>query len=254
MDFAELISTIMREKSFTIEEMAKELDLSVSYLRKIVNHTFAKPLPYACAKIMEYCQNNNLTEYHLDWNQVLYDFLNENKCGKEYSWIEDIDTNGNVRLLHKKCKRITAVPMKSFTLKTSFCIHCWIEKNCANRPYVIHPNSYTSEYKVDCKRCGRTYTVSYDQLKKGQYICDACNPKAFTKEDSEDIISLEEYESFDIFDVCSTDVSDIDGDGNSTKAFYDALFEVMLKYGTITKEQKEKMLSIVDKHTNNDTK
>lgn len=174
MVFNELIRQILSEQDCDEHKLAHELDCTPVQIRNLRDGKSKLPNSNTCRKIFRYCDRYGIDYSFIDWNDIAYTLFIDQDWISEYTWLEDLDSSNYITLKHNKCGKTTKVPFSTFNaVRTTPCIHCWVQK-------YVPLDSYTVELSEDsCKHkfthsCGYSYDVTYEQIKQKKFKCVRC--------------------------------------------------------------------------------
>lgn len=173
MIFKEVIQQILFESGFDKKELADELGISFLQVENLRTGVTKKPSERIYQKLQDFCKKNNI-ELDVDWNDVLYDIFENSSWKGEYVWYSDLNSDNFVTLRHRECGKKTLVPLDAFGGSSTPCIHCWVEKYVSSEVYSYTLSEHDHEHIFEHK-CGHSYTVTYDEIKRKKFRCPKCS-------------------------------------------------------------------------------
>ncbi len=174
MVFSELITNILTTRNINARQLGEAIGVTGQTISNLKAGRVLKPDAKTCEALLSYCKSYGIDTSELNWNDVIRGYFLKSKYASDYEWISDVDENANICLRHKKCRRITTVPIMSLDGVSTPCISCWVRSYMAQDAYSITLNSYKTEFPIRHNRCGHTYNVSYEQIKQKKYFCPVC--------------------------------------------------------------------------------
>ena len=174
MVFSELITNILTIRNINARQLGEAIGVTGQTISNLKTGRVLKPDAKTCEALLSYCKSYGIDTSELNWNDVIRGYFLKSKYASDYEWISDVDEHANICLRHKKCRRITTVPIMSLDGVSTPCIYCWTRSYMAQDAYSIKINSYTTEFPIRHNRCGHTYNVFYEQIKQKKYFCPVC--------------------------------------------------------------------------------
>lgn len=174
MIFSELIKQMQVERCLKCAQLAEELGISYPYMKKLRDGTVKLPNKETIDKLYQYCNRNNI-DFEIDWNDVLYDILANSAKSKDYEWMDDLDSSGCVAIKHKFCGRITRVPILAFKGNGELCLWCSFHPYISGGKYTVNLFERSGWCKFVHNKCGYTYYVSYENIKRKKHGCPRCD-------------------------------------------------------------------------------
>lgn len=174
MVFKELIKQILNERECDEHELARELDCTPLQIRNLRDGKSKLPNSDTCKKIFRYCDKYGIDYSFIDWNDIAYTLFIDQDWISEYTWLEDLDRSNYILLKHNQCGKKTKVPFSTFNIvRTIPCIHCWVQKYVPLDSYTVElsEDGYKHQFK---HTCGRSYKVTYEQIKQKKFKCAHC--------------------------------------------------------------------------------
>ena len=174
MVFKELIKQILKERECDEHELARELDCTPLQIRNLRDGKSKLPNSDTCKKIFRYCDKYGIDYSFIDWNDIAYTLFIDQDWISEYTWLEDLDRSNYILLKHNQCGKKTKVPFSTFNIvRTIPCIHCWVQKYVPLDSYTVElsEDGYKHQFK---HTCGRSYKVTYEQIKQKKFKCAHC--------------------------------------------------------------------------------
>ncbi len=174
MVFKELIKQILKERECDEHELARELDCTPLQIRNLRDGKSKLPNSDTCKKIFRYCDKYGIDYSFIDWNDIAYTLFIDQDWISEYTWLEDLDRSNYILLKHNQCGKKTKVPFSTFNIvRTIPCIHCWVQKYVPSDSYTVElsEDGYKHQFK---HTCGRSYKVTYEQIKQKKFKCAHC--------------------------------------------------------------------------------
>ena len=174
MVFKELIKQILKERECDEHELARELDCTPLQIRNLRDGKSKLPNSDTCKKIFRYCDKYGIDYNFIDWNDIAYTLFIDQDWISEYTWLEDLDRSNYILLKHNQCGKKTKVPFSTFNIvRTIPCIHCWVQKYVPLDSYTVElsEDGYKHQFK---HTCGRSYKVTYEQIKQKKFKCAHC--------------------------------------------------------------------------------
>ena len=174
MVFKELIKQMLKERECDEHELARELDCTPLQIRNLRDGKSKLPNSDTCKKIFRYCDKYGIDYNFIDWNDIAYTLFIDQDWISEYTWLEDLDRSNYILLKHNQCGKKTKVPFSTFNIvRTIPCIHCWVQKYVPLDSYTVElsEDGYKHQFK---HTCGRSYKVTYEQIKQKKFKCAHC--------------------------------------------------------------------------------
>ena len=174
MIFNDLIKQILKEQKCDEHELARELDCTPAQIRNLRDGKSKLPNSQTCRKIFRYCDKHSIDYSFIDWNDIAYTIFIEQGWINEYTWLEDLDKSNYILLKHNECGKKTKVPFSTFNIpRTTPCIHCWVKKYVPLDTYKVELSEENYKHKFT-HSCGRSYEVTYEQIKQKKFKCARC--------------------------------------------------------------------------------
>lgn len=174
MVFNELIKQILKEQECDEHELARELDCTPVQIRNLRDGKSKLPNSHTCRKIFRYCDKHGIDYSFIDWNDIAYTLFIDQDWISEYTWLEDLDKSNYILLKHNECGKKTKVPFSTFNIpRTTPCIHCWVKKYVPLDTYTVELSENAYKHKFT-HSCGRSYEVTYEQIKQKKFKCARC--------------------------------------------------------------------------------
>ena len=174
MVFKELIKQILKERECDEHELARELDCTPVQIRNLRDGKSKLPNSDTCKKIFRYCDKYGIDYSFIDWNDIAYTLFIDQAWINEYTWLEDLDRSNYILLKHNICGKKTKVPFSTFNIaRTIPCIHCWVKKYVPMDSYTVELSEDSYKHKF-MHTCGRSYNVTYEQIKQKKFKCAHC--------------------------------------------------------------------------------
>ena len=174
MVFNELIKQILKEQECDEHELARELDCTPVQIRNLRDEKSKLPNSHTCRKIFRYCDKHGIDYSFIDWNDIAYTLFIDQDWISEYTWLEDLDKSTYILLKHNECGKKTKVPFSTFNIpRTIPCIHCWVKKYVPLGTYKVELSEDNYKHKFT-HSCGRSYEVTYEQIKQKKFKCARC--------------------------------------------------------------------------------
>ena len=111
MLFSELIEKILQKRNISARDLGEEIGVTGATISNILSGRIIKPQGETCKKLLGYCQQYGIDTSELDWNEIIHLYFISSKYAREYDWVSDVDEFGTLKLRHKRCGRITTVPI-----------------------------------------------------------------------------------------------------------------------------------------------
>ena len=174
MIYNDLIKQILKEQKCDEHELAHELDCTPAQIRNLRDGKSKLPNSQTCRKILRYCDKHNIDYSFIDWNDIAYTLFIDQNWINEYTWLEDLDKSNYILLKHTECGKKTKVPFSTFNIpRTTPCIHCWVKKYVPLDTYKVELSEDNYKHKFT-HSCGRSYEVTYEQIKQKKFKCARC--------------------------------------------------------------------------------
>ena len=174
MIFNDLIKQILKEQTRDEHELARELGCTTAQIRNLRDGKSKLPNSQTCRKIFRYCDKHSIDYSFIDWNDIAYTLFIDQDWINEYTWLEDLDKSNYILLKHNKCGKKTKVPFSTFNIpRTTPCIHCWVKKYVPLDTYKVELSEDNYKHKFT-HSCGRSYEVTYEQIKQKKFKCARC--------------------------------------------------------------------------------
>ena len=174
MIFNDLIKQILKEQTRDEHELARELGCTTAQIRNLRDGKSKLPNSQTCRKIFRYCDKHIIDYSFIDWNDIAYTLFIDQDWINEYTWLEDLDKSNYILLKHNKCGKKTKVPFSTFNIpRTTPCIHCWVKKYVPLDTYKVELSEDNYKHKFT-HSCGRSYEVTYEQIKQKKFKCARC--------------------------------------------------------------------------------
>ena len=174
MIFNDLIKQILKEQKCDEHELARELDCTPAQIRNLRDGKSKLPNSQTCRKIFRYCDKHSIDYSFIDWNDIAYTLFIDQDWINEYTWLEDLDKSNYILLKHNECGKKTKVPFSTFNIpRTTPCIHCWVKKYVPLDTYKVELSEDNYKHKFT-HSCGRSYEVTYEQIKQKKFKCARC--------------------------------------------------------------------------------
>ena len=74
-ELPELIKQILREQELTLSQLASQIGVTSTTLKKIVEGEVLKPEKRTREGLMKYCEMHNIDTSKLDWNRIVYNYF-----------------------------------------------------------------------------------------------------------------------------------------------------------------------------------
>lgn len=148
MLFSELIEKILQKRNISARDLGEEIGVTGATISNILSGRIIKPQGETCKKLLGYCQQYGIDTSELDWNEIIHLYFISSKYAREYDWVSDVDEFGTLKLRHKRCGRITTVPIMGLDGASMPCIFCWVDNYISKDAYIVELNSDTTEYTV----------------------------------------------------------------------------------------------------------
>ena len=179
--------------SISARDLGEEIGVTGATISNILSGRIIKPQGETCKKLLGYCQQYGIDTSELDWNEIIHLYFISSKYAREYDWVSDVDEFGTLKLRHKRCGRITTVPIMGLDGASMPCIFCWVDNYISKDAYIVELNSDTTEYTVKHKHCRHVYTVTYEQIKQKKFRCPRCFGNGEGKNDDVDYGKRQDY-------------------------------------------------------------
>ena len=183
--------------SISARDLGEEIGVTGATISNILSGRIIKPQGETCKKLLGYCQQYGIDTSELDWNEIIHLYFISSKYAREYDWVSDVDEFGTLKLRHKRCGRITTVPIMGLDGASMPCIFCWVDNYISKDAYIVELNSDTTEYTVKHKHCRHVYTVTYEQIKQKKFRCPRCFGNGEGKNDDVDYGKRQDYRKRD---------------------------------------------------------
>jgi len=193
MLFSELIDKILRKRNISARDLGEEIGVTGATISNILSGRIIKPQGETCKKILGYCQQYGIDTSELDWNEIVHLYFIGSKYASEYDWVSDVDESGTLKLRHKRCGRITTVPIMGLDGASIPCIFCWVDNYISKDAYTVDLNSDTTEYTIKHRHCRHVYKVTYEQIKQKKFRCPRCFGNGEGKNDDVDYGKRQDY-------------------------------------------------------------
>lgn len=174
MVFSELVTNILAIRNINARQLGEAIGVTGQTISNLKSGRVLKPDAKTCEALLSYCKAYGIDTSELNWNDVIRGYFLKSKYASDYEWVSDVDEHANICLRHRKCRRITTVPIMSLDGVSTPCIFCWIKSYMAQDAYSINLNSYKTEFPIRHNKCGHTYNVSYEQIKQKKHFCPLC--------------------------------------------------------------------------------
>ena len=174
MVFSELVSKILETRKISARDLGDAIGITGQTISNLKSGRVLKPDAKTCEALLSYCKTYGIDTSELNWNDVIRGYFFNSKYATDYEWVSDVDEHANICLRHKKCGRVTTVPIMSLSGISTPCIFCWVEAYMAQDAYSIDLDSLKTEFSIKHYRCGHSYNVSYEQIKQKKYFCPIC--------------------------------------------------------------------------------